>query len=120
MKQPLHGDVRVMTVTITAQPEKRAELTQALVPLLAEVRALEHCLECIVGQALEGQPRFLVHLVWANAAAMDAYLASESFHILLGASSTLAGPTALCLNTGMALGARMTELPPQFQAFPSF
>lgn len=92
MKQQVPGEERVMTALLTARPEKRDELIQTILLLSEKARAQAGCLDCMVGQDLGGQPRFLFYLLWKDQFALETYMGSEGFRILLGASSTLAVP----------------------------
>ncbi|HJW71361.1 MAG TPA: antibiotic biosynthesis monooxygenase family protein [Geothrix sp.] len=94
MKQQFPGEEKILTALMTAKPEKRDELIQTLRLLLDEARHQAGCLDCMVGQDLGNEPRFILYLVWKDLAALETYMGSESFRILLGASSTLASPMA--------------------------
>jgi len=94
MKDNSRGGIRVMTALFSARPEKQEELSQTLRSLLPNIKAQPGCLECMVGQDLGGGAQFFLYLVWQNLACMEAYLGSEGFRVLLGASSTLTAPTA--------------------------
>ena len=100
MKKVPANDVRVMTALLTARPEKLEEMIQTLDPLLDEARALSGCVESLVGQDLKGQGQFLLYLVWKDLAALESYMASEGFRVLLGASRTLAFPVTFRFCTG--------------------
>lgn len=93
MKDATRAGVMVMTAVLRAQPEKREELSQTLQSLVARINDQPGCLECLAGQDLGGDSQFFLYLVWENLGCMEAYMASEGFRVLLGASSTLAAPT---------------------------
>jgi|GEM_PF-582068 len=99
MKDTSRAGVMVMTALLSAQTEKQEELSQTLRSLLVDIRKQPGCLECMVGQGLDAEGQFFLYLVWKNLGCMEAYLASEDFRILLGASSTLATPTAFRFTT---------------------
>lgn len=94
MNEAPRDNVMVMTALLTAKPEKKDELSQTLLTLVWKIRNLPSCLEAMAGQDLGNGPQFLLYIVWKDLASLEAYMASEEFRVLLGASSVLAGPTA--------------------------
>lgn len=99
MKKTTPTGVMMMTALLTANPEKREELSQTLDVLVGKIRDHSGCIEGMVGQDLGNPAQFLLYLVWEQLAAMEAFLASEDFRVLLGASSILAGPTTFRFTT---------------------
>ncbi|MBK8791767.1 MAG: antibiotic biosynthesis monooxygenase [Holophaga sp.] len=81
-----------MTALLAAKQDKRQELQQALVSILDGIQRQPGCLDCLASQDLEGESRFHLHLVWRDRAALEAFMAGEVYHILLGALNILAAP----------------------------
>lgn len=80
----------VMMAQLAAKPEKQAELVQALRALQVEIRQHPGCLESVLGRDLEAENRFLLSSLWESRPALDGYLNSEHFGVLLGAFGLLA------------------------------
>lgn len=83
---------KVISALLTPQPGKEAELAQTLDSLAREIRTQEDCLECAIGREWTEGSRFLLFMVWRDLASLEAHLASETFRILLGATSVLTSP----------------------------
>jgi len=81
-----------MTALLSAKADKRQELRQTLNSLLEGIQRQPGCLDCMASQDLEGEGRFHLHLVWRDRLAMEAFMAADVFHILLGALNVLAAP----------------------------
>ncbi len=81
--------VKVMTALLATLPEKAAEFSQVLRGLRAEITLQPGCLECVVGQDIGGETRYVLLSVWRDGKALDAHLASEQFRILRGAMNVL-------------------------------
>jgi quinol monooxygenase YgiN len=81
-----------MTALLSARPDKRQELHEALLPRLDGIQRQPGCLDCLASQDLEGGSRFHLHLVWRDRSALAAFLAADVFHILAGALNVLAAP----------------------------
>lgn len=92
MKASPHTGAKVMMALFTAKPEKRKEFLQTLRFLVDEIRQQPGCQVCMAGQDIGEEPRFVLYLLWKDLASFEAYLASESFRVLIGASSTLSTP----------------------------
>jgi quinol monooxygenase YgiN len=89
---PQAGHV-VMTALLSAKPDKREELHQALCSLVEGIQKQSGCLDCMVGQDLVGEPRFHLYLVWKDRRALESFVTTDLFRILLGAMNVLAAPT---------------------------
>jgi len=85
--------IKVMSALLTSRPEKQGEFLQTLRTLREEILLQPGCLECAVGQADGGGPRFFIFMVWKDLAHLEAHMDSEAFRILLGAVSVLSAPT---------------------------
>jgi quinol monooxygenase YgiN len=83
-----------LTVVLTAQPAKQAELQQALEGLGRNMAAAPGCLQCVVASELAG-PRFIIFLAFTDQRSLDAQLVSETFRILRGATDLLSEPAEL-------------------------
>lgn len=84
--------VKVMTALLTARPEKREEFSQVLRGLRTQISAQPGCLECVVGQDLAGEGKYVLLSVWRDARALDDHFSSEQFRILRGAMNILSTP----------------------------
>ena len=100
MNDPCQPGPRVLTALLTARIDKLEELSHTLESLLGGIRAQAGCLDSLVGRDLGGGSRFLLHCLWESPAALDAYLASEAFGVLRGASSILTGPEGFLVAIG--------------------
>lgn len=83
----------VMTTLLTAQPGKREELHQTLCSLQEGILGQPGNVDCMVGKDVGHSPRFHLHIVWEDHAAMVSFTAAEPFRVLLGALNVLAVPT---------------------------
>ena len=86
-----------MTARLTARPEKQEELSNTLKALTLGIRAQAGCLDSLVGRELSREARFILHSIWADAASLDVFLASDEFGVLRGASSILTDPDGFLL-----------------------
>lgn len=100
----------LMMAQLAAKPEKQAELVQALRALHVEIRQLPGCLESVLGRDLETENRFFLSSLWESRPALDGYLVSEHFGVLLGVSGLLAMvPEFRFLNAAAAGAADIIE-----------
>ena len=84
--------VKVMTALLTAVPEKQEEFSQVLRGLQREIGAQPGCLDCVVGQDMSGESKYLLLSIWRDGKALDDHLSSEQFRILRGAMNILSVP----------------------------
>jgi quinol monooxygenase YgiN len=80
---------KVITALLSALPDKQEELSQMLLGLRTQISAQPGCLECVVGEDMAGDGRYLLLTVWRDAKALAAHLSSEQFRILRGAMDIL-------------------------------
>ena len=92
MKARSASGVKVMSALLTPIPGKQDEFLQTLLGLQAEIQQEPGCLEFVVGQSLTGGAQFLLFSVWRDLRSLKAYMATENFRILLGATSVLSAP----------------------------
>lgn len=92
MAIPVGSEERAVTTLLTAKAGKREELLQILQSILDQVRDDPRIIEAVVAESVHGSNLFVIHLIWEDATALGAYLASEGFKIMLGASSILSEP----------------------------
>lgn len=85
-------DPRVITALLRPQLGKEEEFRQTLEGLTEVVRRDPACLECLLTRDLGGSERYVLVMVWQDLASLEAHLASESFHVLLGAVQVLTSP----------------------------
>jgi quinol monooxygenase YgiN len=90
--------VKVMTALLTALPEKQEEFSQVLRGLRTEIFAQAGCLDCVVGQDLDGD-KYVLLSVWRDGKSLDDHLESEQFRILRGAMNILSTPGGFRLVT---------------------
>jgi quinol monooxygenase YgiN len=83
---------KVMTALLAALPSKQQEFSQVLRGLEAQISAQPGCLDCVVGQAMGGENRYVLCSVWRDSKALEDHLSSESFLILRGATNILSAP----------------------------
>jgi len=81
--------VKAMTALLTALPEKQEEFSQVLRGLRIEISAQPGCVECVIGQDISGEGKYLLLSVWRDGEALDDHLTSEQFRILRGAMDIL-------------------------------
>jgi quinol monooxygenase YgiN len=74
---------------IDAMPRKRQELEQTLLCLADDVRKTKGCLGYHLYQDLENADTLCLMQEWESQRDFDAYLDSDLFHILIGATSLL-------------------------------
>ena len=84
--------VKVLSALLTSMPGKRGEFLQTLQGLKGEVLLQKGCLDCTVAEDTEIASRFLVFMVWKDLAHLEAYMASDAFRIMLGATRVLTMP----------------------------
>ena len=81
--------VKAMTALLSALPEKQEEFSQVLRGLRIEISAQPGCLDCVVGQDISGDGKYLLLSVWRDGRSLDDHLASDQFRILRGAMDIL-------------------------------
>jgi quinol monooxygenase YgiN len=82
----------VITALLRPLPGKGAELRQTLTALVDLVRLESGCLECVAAEELSEGPSFLLFMAWRDLPSLEAHLASDAFHVLLGAVQVLTSP----------------------------
>jgi quinol monooxygenase YgiN len=74
---------------IDAMPRKRQELKQTLLSIADEVRKTKGCLGHYFYQDLESEDTLCLVQEWESQRDFDAYLESDLFHVLCGATTLL-------------------------------
>ena len=74
---------------IDAMPRKRQELKQTLLCLADDMRKTKGCLGYYLYQDLENEDTLCLIQEWESQKDFDAYLDSDLFHILIGATNLL-------------------------------
>jgi quinol monooxygenase YgiN len=92
MKVQAPRGVKVLSALLTPIPEKEHELLQTLDGLQKESRKEAGCLEFVVGQSVGAGTQILLFMVWKDLRSLNAYMATENFRVLLGATSILSAP----------------------------
>ena len=92
MKECTSVGQMVMTATLTTKQEKKEELFQTLGSLFEGIRTQPGCRECMASQDVVGEPRFHIQIGWKDSLALETFLATDVFRILMGAMNVLAEP----------------------------
>lgn len=89
---PMGMGERAVTTLLTAKAGKREELLQILQSILDHTAQDPKAVQAVIAQGVHDDNLFIFHLIWADAVGLAGYLASDSFKVLLGASSILSEP----------------------------
>jgi quinol monooxygenase YgiN len=87
------SSIKVLSALLTVQAGKQEEFLQTLQSLVEEIRNQAGCLECAVGRDVAGDSKFLLFMAWKDLAHLENHMNSESFRVLLGATSVLTTPS---------------------------
>ncbi|KJS29917.1 MAG: hypothetical protein VR64_18120 [Desulfatitalea sp. BRH_c12] len=82
----------LLTIHMKVAPEKRQELTQAMVSLMISIRRRKGCLHCKFYYSAEDPNELCLFERWGSRQALTEHLRSEHFKVLLGAMSLLMEP----------------------------
>jgi quinol monooxygenase YgiN len=84
---------------MTALPAKRKEFLQTVQALIQPIRKLKGCLNCSACQDVEDENSFCMIQGWENKRALNKYLQSELFDVLLGTKNLMSEPWEISSNT---------------------
>jgi quinol monooxygenase YgiN len=84
--------VKIMTALLSARPEKQEEFSQVLRGLRTQISAQPGCLDCVVGQDMALDGKYVLCSIWRDGKALEDHLASDQFRILRGAMNILSTP----------------------------
>jgi quinol monooxygenase YgiN len=93
MKAKPPASPKVVSSLLIPLPGKEQEFSQTLLSLQAEIKQEPGCLECVVGQDLSGDPRFVLFVVWKDLSSLEAHMESDNFRVLAGAIKVLSAPS---------------------------
>lgn len=80
----------VSSISMKGRAEKRKEIVQTICGLCRQVKDVEGCLSSTVYQDISDENSFYIVKEWGNQKALDRYLSSRLFAVLLGIESILA------------------------------
>lgn len=86
-------------VRMEVSSEKRKEVWQTIRSLAAELKEEKDCLDSGFYQNAENENDFLFWGKWANRKALDNYLQSIQFSVLIGVGSLLRRPTDVTIHS---------------------
>lgn len=78
-----------VSMTMSVLPEKRKELMQTLLPIIEVTKQQKGCMVCRLYQGLEDECDLILLQEWEMETAVNRYLQSNWFHILLGTAGLL-------------------------------
>ena len=87
--------MNLFLIKMSALPEKRKELLQTLEAIVDRVRREKECLNANLYQNMENDQKFMLAEEWRNQEALENYIRSDRFSILLGTRSLLEQPAAM-------------------------
>ena len=88
----------IVSVRMKVLPQKRAELTQALLGIAENARKEKGCVSYDLYQDLEDENGFCVLEAWLSQEDLDNHWCSDSFSALLGAKHLLVEQSAIEIN----------------------
>ncbi len=91
----------ILTISITAKPNKRSELLSALRLFSDTIRKETGCQGCRLYQDIDDQNLIILEESWAQRSDLDAHLRSDIFSALLGAMKLLGQSQKIRINDGM-------------------
>jgi quinol monooxygenase YgiN len=89
----------IAIIKMRALPEKCLELQQTLLALINPTRNEKGCLGHQVFRDIEHENSFTLLHLWVSREALDRYLRSDRFAILIGTGSLLIRPPQMIINT---------------------
>lgn len=97
-------------INIKVSPEKRNELTQAIVSLNREIRMDKGCLRSDFFQSVEDENELCLLEEWATQSDLKSHMRSERFKVLRGAMNLLKEPCKMVFHTSFQLDGRGEEI----------
>lgn len=80
----------ISSVSMKGRTEKRKEIIQTISGLCDQARGVEGCMSSRVYQDISDKDSFYIVKEWGDQKALDSYLSSRLFAVLLGIESILA------------------------------
>ena len=88
----------IVTMELTALPEKQKELLQTLQAISASTRKFKGCMSSNVFKDMENENAFSLIEKWETQEDLDNHLRSDEFSALLGTNNLLSKPFEFKLN----------------------
>lgn len=89
----------VLHISMEVLAKKRQEFSQAILPIIVDIRQLAGCRQAKIYHDLENDNRFFCTSYWNHRDALNAYLRSEKFRVLLGTRFLLTAPHLVDVDT---------------------
>ena len=89
----------LVIIKMTALPAKRKESLQTVQALIQSIRKLRGCVNCAACQDVEDENSFCLIQEWENQKALNKYLQSDLFDVLLGIKNFLSDDLEINFNT---------------------
>lgn len=86
-------------IRITVPPEKRKEVLQTFIALLAPIRREQGCISCNCYLDIEAENNFFFKATWQARDDLDVHLRSAHFGVLIGAMKLLTIEPEISFNT---------------------
>ena len=84
---------------MTALPAKRKELLQTVQALIKAISKEKGCTKCSACQDIENENTFCMIQGWENQKALNRYLQSDLFEVLLGTKNLMSEPWEISIKT---------------------
>ena len=89
----------LVIIKMTALPTKRKEVFQTVQALIQSIRRVKGCTDCSACQDVENENSFCMIQGWENKRALNKYLQSDLFDVLLGTKNLMSEPWEISSNT---------------------
>ncbi len=89
----------LVSIKMTALPAKRKEFLQTVQALIQSIRRVKGCTNCSACQDVEDENSFCIIQGWENQKALNRYLKSDLFEVLLGTKNLMNKPWEISFNT---------------------
>ena len=86
-------------IKMKAFPAKRKEFLQTLQALIHSIRRVKGCRNCSACQDVEDENSFCMIQGWETKRALNKYLQSDLFDVLLGTKNLMSEPWEISFNT---------------------
>jgi len=108
--RPLATTICMILVIIRTKvlPEKRMELSQAIISLIASIRTEKGCKRCDFFGSMEDENSLCILEEWDTQENLNSHLKSERFRILRGAMNLLQEPFEMVFHT-VTVGRKRTK-----------
>ena len=82
----------LVIMEMTVRPAKRKEFLQTVRALVQSIRKEKGCMKCSACREIEDENTFCMMQGWESQEALDCYLGSDLFEVLLGTKNFLSEP----------------------------